>query len=159
MKKQRLYDFSAGLLVLFFLTFGILFAITGYQLFTMENKVLPAVFFSVFLAGFAALIVRFGFFAAWTDGEKIVSGKLEIAKENARFKAQYDYRFSESIILILKKDVSYLGMSKKELAKQSVKVQATERNLRILGEFFGETITAVKREKKGFFRKRKGTGQ
>lgn len=147
MKKQKLYDFSVGYLIIFLVTYAALFSLALYNLIATSRKITSSVFLVILAASFVFILIRFGILTAAVDGNGIRYRKQEISKENACFLAKYDTRFREPVIIVRRKDVDYFVLGEKEARKQSIIVQATDRNRKILGEFFGTPIDAVKKPK------------
>ena len=148
MKYKRLFDFSAGYLAIFIISYTMLFAISLYNLISGEHKVGSAIAFGFFLATFIVVIVRFGILTVKVGEDEIVDRKFVIKKSGALFLSKYDLRFREPVIVIRDRNIEYVGMNRKEIAKNSITVQATKRNCAILSSFFGVAISAAEKPKR-----------
>ena len=147
-KKKKLYDFSAGYLAVFVISYFLLFALVLYNLISGAHPAGAGMALGVILITFIVIIIRFGFMTAEVWEDRIRKGKLIIKKSNAMFLSKYDVRFRESVIVIRDRSVEYVGMNRKERTKNSITVQATPHNRAILSGFFGVEIEEVRKPKR-----------
>lgn len=153
MKRKRLFDFSTSYLIIFVICYAFLFWITLYNLICSAHKIGSAIALSLVFASFIIIIVRFGFMCAFIEGDRLRKGKLIIEKSRSMFLSKYDIRFKEPVIIIRDKNTDYVGLSRKEISKKSITVQATARNCALLSVYFGTEIKSERKPKP--IRKRK----
>ncbi len=151
--KHKLFDFSILMGTLAVFAFGMLLAIFGYMSFTAENPVAFIVLFFVFLLAFVALFWMYVICAPRLRYDSVTQGKKKFAKENVKYDIYYNFRFSEMKLRLRDKTLEYIGMDDKGAKKKKeITVQATQANLKKLGDWLGQEITIPEDVKPKFIR-------
>ena len=139
--KKRLFDFSAFDAVITCLAYAMLLTLFLYMSFTTEKNTLFVVISVLLGVSFLFLIFYFVILSVRLKENAVAQGSKTIKKKNLSYKVMYDTRFREDIILLRDKTVDYRELSEAMKKKKMIRVQATKRNLRLLSDYLGCSVS------------------
>ena len=145
--KTKLYDFSASSAAVVCAAYAILLAIFGNS-WADGCGVIPAVIFILIALSFVLVAVYFVALAPTVTPKALKQGSKTIKKKNLCYKAAYDKRLKEKVIVFWDKKTEIKYLSNSEYKKKTIRVQATDENLRKVGEWLGCEIPSPEKPKK-----------
>ena len=136
-EMKKMYDFSVAMGIVTLLAYALLLFLFGFTWFVSGNAAIYGTVFVLLCLSFLFVIWYFVIMAPRLEKDGIHRGAFFIPKNKLQYKVIYNLRFRETQIRLRSSDVEYRGMPNKLKKKKELYVQATDGNLRKLGEWFG----------------------
>ena len=133
--KKRLLDFSCSTAITVCLAYAFLLSLSGFMIHDSVNKTVPIIVFSLIALSFMLVFVYFVILSPVITKTELKHGSKKIKKKNIRYKAAYDKRLREKIIVFWDKKVEIKYLSDADYKKKTIRVQATDANLRKVGQW------------------------
>ena len=146
MKTTRLYDFSVPAAISAFLVFPFLifvflsFYLNGSKIWGLIAAVL--VFFA-----FLYLLYDLVFRAAVLDESGASFKNIFIPRSQLKVLSEYDARFKEAVYRLRDTAQDYSGLTRKELEKKEIRVQATHANTAKLQDYLNTPLSPARKPK------------
>ena len=138
--KTKLYDFSAPTALIVCASYALLMYLFGYIWATDGHGLLYGIVFILLLISFLAVFTYYVILAPKISGKTLSHGSKQIRLKNVRYKAAYDERLKEKVVVFWDKKTEIKYLSNAEYKKKTIRVQATDKNLRKIGEWLGCTV-------------------
>ena len=147
-RTTKLYDFSPSTAVIVCAAYAMLLTLFGYTWLSGDGSVISGVIFALLALSFIMVLVYFVILSPKIKGKTLYHGNKQIRLKSVKYKAAYDPRLKEKVIVFWDKKTEIKYLSNDEYKKKTIRVQATPSNLRKAGEWLGTDIPAPEKPKK-----------
>ena len=153
--KTRLYDFSVSTAIIVCLSYALLLSLFGYMWLSDDHSIIAGVIFILTALSFLLVFTFFVILAPKISGKTLSHGAKSVKLKNIRYKTAYDSRLKEKVIVFWDKKVEIKYLSNDEYKKKTIRVQATDANLKKVGQWLGcEIPSPVKPPRKKLLKRR-----
>lgn len=146
--KTKLYDFSVSTAVTVCAAYAFLITLSAFGCTGDGNKIIPAIICALFVVSFVMLFVYFVILAPEISAKAIKHGSKTIKKKDLCYKAAYDPRLKEKTVVFWDKKTEIKYLSNADYKKKTIRVQATDANLKKIGEWLGCEIPSPEKPKR-----------
>ncbi|GEM_PF-5088638 len=146
--KKRMFNFTAVWAVICIIAYVLMLTLFIYTTATWEDNTLSAIVTALICISLIMLVWYFVIMAPQLGDNAIKQGAKSIKKSNVKVKCEYVAKFRETELVITDRAICYGELSRPQQEKHAIIIQATYRNVKMLNDWLGISITVPPKPKR-----------